>query len=62
MPKFGSLPGDGKSVKEEDTKYGAKIIRQPKRERDGTPHIKVGAEKEITFYLFLLLMSPSRDR
>ena len=24
-------------------KYGAKIIRQPKRERDGTPHIKVHA-------------------
>ena len=62
MPKFGSLPGDGKSVKEEDTKYSAKIIRQPKRERDGTPHIKVGAEKEGTFYSLLLLMSPSRDQ
>ena len=62
VPKFGSLPGDAKSVKEEDSKYGAKIIRQPKRERDGTPHIKVGAEKEDAFYSLLLLMSSSRDR
>ena len=25
---------------DENSKYGAKIIRQPKRDRDGTPHIK----------------------
>ena len=31
---------EGKGSKEEEAKYGAKIIRQPKRERDGTPHIK----------------------
>ena len=34
-PKLNMLPPPGK--------YGAKIIRQPKRERDGTPHIKVHA-------------------
>ena len=34
-PKLNILPPPGK--------YGAKIIRQPKRERDGTPHIKVPA-------------------
>ena len=37
VSKYEQKPG-----KEEDGgKYGAKIIRQPKRERDGTPHIKV---------------------
>ena len=32
-------------AREEDTKMAghAKIVRQPKRERDGTPHIKVGS-------------------
>ena len=32
-------------------KYGAKIIRQPKRERDGTPHIKVGNKAIIVLFI-----------
>jgi len=36
VSKYEQKPGK----EEEGGKYGAKIIRQPKRERDGTPHIK----------------------
>ena len=40
--KFGSSPSLEAAKKEEENAkgYGAKIIRQPKRERDGNPHIK----------------------
>ena len=31
---------EGKGRKEEEAKYGAKIVRQPERERAGAPHIK----------------------
>ena len=39
--KFGQIQSPDSKKEDENAKgYGAKIIRQPKRERDGNPHIK----------------------
>ena len=39
--KFGQIQSSDAKKEDENAKgYGAKIIRQPKRERDGNPHIK----------------------
>ena len=45
-------------VREEDTKMAghAKIVRQPKKEQDGTPHIKVA------FTTDFFIINPARPK